>query len=110
MFDNDTSDFYMFEISSDGYAWAGIYNEGGTTITSLSDGWISTPAVNQGLNNTNILSVRAENGTLSFYVNDQFITEVQDDNLGRGNIGLFVETFDTGGATVQFDNFRISIP
>ncbi len=106
MFDNERENFYMFEISSDGYVWVGIYEEGASSYTPfLDNGWQASEAVKQGLGASNVLRVEVNNGQMTFYVNNQQVATVQDRTLSRGNIGLFVETFDEGGARVQFDNF-----
>lgn len=112
MFDNVREDFYMFEVSSDGYVWVGRYAAGGEIIDSfLEDGWLESGAVNVGLGEPNLLRVEVDNGNMTFYVNDQRVAEARDTTLREGNIGVFVETFSEGGARVQFDDFTyVSTP
>lgn len=107
MFDNEREDFYLFEISSDGYIWVGIYEGESASYTSFfDDGWAYSDVINQGLGASNVIRVEVNNGQMLFYVNDQLVTEATDSRLTRGNIGLFVETFSEGGARIQFDEFR----
>ncbi|MCA9980591.1 MAG: hypothetical protein KDD89_07160 [Anaerolineales bacterium] len=106
MFDNDRDNFYMFEVSSDGYVWVGRYEQGGEVIDAfLEDGWLQSGAVNQGLNASNLLRVEVDNGQMTFYVNDQRVASATDTSFSGGNIGVFVETFSEGGARVLFDDF-----
>ena len=62
----DTDDFYLFEISGDGFAWVGRCSDGcqGEVVPLLNDGWIESPAIQTGLNQRNQLQVRAEGPNL----------------------------------------------
>lgn len=110
MVDNDTDDFYIFEISSDGYAWIGLYRDGGSEdVTSLvGDGWIETSAVKTGLNATNVLKVEANKGLLTFWVNDEEVAQVEDNTFSSGDVAVFAETFEEGGVVIEFDNFSFT--
>ncbi len=103
---NDTNDFYVFEISSDGYAWLGWCGNGCESGQALvNGGWFQTSAVQQGLNQPNYLRVVAEGPNLVFFVNGIEIGRFTDTSLTTGDIGLFVETLGEPGAQVQFDDF-----
>jgi hypothetical protein len=108
--DDETDDFYLFEISGDGFVWIGRYLNGGDDeITPIvTDSWFDSAAVNTGLNVTNKLKVEAENANLIFYVNDQEVGRVTDDTFSKGDIGLMVRTLGAGGVHIQFDNFSVS--
>lgn len=108
--DDENDDFYLFEISGDGFAWIGRYRDGGEEEAQplIGDGWIEVNAVEQGLNATNTLRVRAESGNIIFLVNDFEIGRVTDDAFRSGDIGLMVETLGAGGVQVQFDNFTVT--
>lgn len=110
MVDNDTDDFYVFEISSDGYAWIGLYRDGGAEeVTSLvGDGWIETDAVKTGLNATNVLKVEVNQGLLTFWVNDEEVAQIEDNTFSSGDVAVFAETFEEGGVVVEFDNFSFT--
>lgn len=106
MVDNTADDFYMFEISSDGYVWIGYYDNGGETIEPLvEDGWFMSDAVKQGLNTTNTLRVEANKGDFKFYVNNEEVAQLRDFKLLEGDVGVFVETLGEGDVVIDFDNF-----
>ncbi|MBK8431176.1 MAG: hypothetical protein IPL28_07725 [Chloroflexi bacterium] len=105
--DDDTGDYYMFEISSDGYVWIGFYGGSGETVIALvEDGWFASDAVKQGLNQTNLLRVEVDSGTLEFFVNDEEVASIRDFKLLEGDVGVFIETLDEGDVRVHFDNLR----
>ena len=107
--DDEKDDFYLFKISGDGYVWIGRYHNGGAEVEPLvGEWWFESPAVLQGLDQTNRLRVAAEGANLIFYVNDQEVGRVTDDTFASGDIGLLVETLGLGGVQVQFDNFRVT--
>jgi hypothetical protein len=108
--DDENDDFYLFEISGDGYVWIGRYLNGGDDeITPIvSNSWFESTAVSAGLNVTNTLRVEAESANLIFYVNGQEVGRVTDDTFSQGDIGLMVRTLGAGGVRVQFDNFSVT--
>lgn len=107
--DNNRDDFYLFKISGDGYVWIGRYHNGGAEVEPLiGEWWFESPAVKEGLNQTNTLRVQAERANLIFFVNGQEVGRVTDDAFGSGDIGLLVETLGLGDVQVQFDNFTVS--
>ncbi len=107
--DSDTNSFYLFEVSGDGYIWVGVCQNSCEQEQALAgDGWIASDAVRQGLNATNVLRVRAEGGNLIFFVNEQEVARVTDTTLGRGDIGIMVETLGEGNVLVAFDNFTVT--
>ena len=107
---DETDDFYLFEISGDGFVWIGRYLKGGDDeITPIvSNSWFESTAVNTGLNVTNTLKVEAESANLIFYVNDQEVGRVTDGTFSKGDIGLVVRTLGAGGVHIQFDNFSVN--
>ncbi len=107
--DDSKDDFYLFKISGDGYVWIGRYHNGGAEVEPLvGEWWFESPAVLQGLDQTNTLRVAAEGANLIFYVNDQEVGRVTDDTFASGDIGLLVETLGLGGVQIQFDNFSVT--
>lgn len=106
---DDANAFYLFEVSADGFVWIGLCEEGcSEEAVLIEDGWFASEAVNEGLNVTNVLRVRAEQANLIFYVNDQEVGRVTDDSFQSGDIGLAVETLGEAGVLVAFDNFTVS--
>lgn len=108
--DDTRDDFYVFEISGDGYVWIGRYRNGGDDETTpiIGDWWFESSAINQGLGVVNRLKVDAEGANLIFYVNDQEVGRVTDTSFSQGDVGLMVETMGAGGVRVQFDNFFVT--
>jgi len=108
--DDENDDFYLFKISGDGYAWIGRYRNGGEAEAEplIGEWWFESPAIQQGLNKTNTLRVKAEGGNMIFFVNGQEVGRVTDDAFRHGDIGLMVETLGLGGVEVQFDNFTVT--
>ncbi|MCL4870057.1 MAG: hypothetical protein KJ063_13920 [Anaerolineae bacterium] len=108
---NDTDSFYLFEISGDGFVLvARCANACEDYQILIGDGWFTSDAVKQGVNNTNVLRVEAIGSSMTFFVNDQNVGTITDATLAKGDIGIFVETFSEGGVTVQFDNFKFTPP
>lgn len=105
--DPKTGDFYLFKISADGYVWIGRYKAGAEDATIIGNHWFESPAVQQGLNVTNILQARAEAGNLIFFVNGQEVGRVTDDTFATGDVGLLVQSLGEGGVRVKFDNLSV---
>lgn len=107
--DPDTNSFYLFEVSGDGYVWIGHCQDRCEEEEPLiENGWFASDAVNEGLDATNVLRVRAEGANMIFFVNDQEVGRVTDDTLESGDIGIMVETLGEGGVLVAFDNFTVT--
>lgn len=107
---NETEDFYAFQISGDGYAWIGRYHSGGDTEAApiVGSWWFESSAIKQGAGVRNNLKVRAEAGNLIFYVNDQEVGRVTDNTFERGDIGLITGSLGQGDVLIRFDNFKVS--
>lgn len=108
--DNSTDDFYLFEISSDGFVWIGWCGSGCSEVDLLvGNGWVSSSAINQGVFATNYLRLVAEGPNFIFYINDIEVGRATDNRLSEGDIGLLVEALgDSGIIIISFDNFRIT--
>lgn len=110
---NDTNDFYLLEVSGDGYVWIGRCADSCNEAEALVEGgWFQSTAVKQGVGQTNFLRVVAEGPSMAFYVNGVEVGRISDAGgavpLPAGDIGLFVETLGEGGVGVAFDNFRFT--
>lgn len=108
MVDPEALDFYLFEISGDGYVWLGRC-EGGceeNQVILVDEGWFEAPAIKQGLNEMNRLRVEVKDGNMIFYVNGTEVGRGVDTAFTAGDVGVLVETLGEGGVEVEFDNFR----
>ncbi len=106
--DSENDNFYLFEISGDGYYWIGYCQNGCETHDILvSDGWVESSIINAGINNPNTLRVELQENELIFAVNGQEVGRGVDNRaIPRGDVGLLVETLGNGGVRVAFDNLR----
>jgi hypothetical protein len=59
-----------------------------------------------GPNETNLLAVVVQNGTITLYVNGQEVTSIGDTTYTHGAIGVFAGT-NSNGADVEFSNVRV---
>jgi hypothetical protein len=108
MVDAEALDFYLFEISGDGYVWIGRCTAGceGDQAMLVDEGWFESEVIKQGLNETNRLRVEVKDGAMVFYVNGTEVGRGADRVLTEGEVGVLVETLGEGGVEVEFDNFK----
>ena len=109
---NDGSDsFYLFEISSDGYAWIGRCDNGCNTdadqVALVNEWWFETPLIKQGLGETNVLRVNAESGNMIFFHQRHSGGRVTDDALRRGRHWSVGGDAGFPNVKVAFDNFSV---
>jgi eukaryotic-like serine/threonine-protein kinase len=100
----DASDFYWFQISSDGYYSVDLYFQG-EFYTLVA--WEPSPAINQGTQATNRVRVVCEGEMFHFYVNGVHLVDVTDDTLSGGTVGLAAGTYDEPGVVIHFDNLVV---
>ena len=104
----DNNNYYVLQISGDGYA--AIYKLKDSEWTLLSGEELQySDAILQG-DATNHLHAECAGDTLSLYVNDQFLISAQDADFTTGYVGLLAGTYDTPGADIWFDNFTARQP
>lgn len=101
--------FYRFALTGNGLYMVERHNEDGTWTRLLPE-WQQAPTLQQGLNQTNHLALRADGGTFSFYLNDLLLTEVADGAYPTGNVALSAGTFGQTGLRVAFDNLVLRRP
>ncbi len=97
----DSENFYLFAISSDGMFSLGKYVD--DKWSSLVE-WESTDAIETGSGGENRLGLLAAGNEMALYVNNEELTRVQDDSFATGQIALLVGTNDEAGVEVAFDN------
>jgi hypothetical protein len=132
----EDDNYYLFLISSDGYYEVSRAINGKQKELST---WISSAAVNQGMNAVNRLRVTAKGNQFHFFINDQPVNlcipddpnaqstvnpvsgdcmggamkdSLTDDSIPNGQIGVVAKSTDTGGAGVvaAFDNLLVYAP
>lgn len=101
--------FYRFEVTSSG-DFAVERHDGSGEWERLTDGWQSSPAIRQGVNETNHLRLAAAGGTFSFYANETLLTQVVDGTYGTGAVAFDAGTFNQSELRVRFDNVVIRSP
>lgn len=104
----DSKEFYTFLISGDGFYVFTVDGAERDEPEILVD-WTESSAINKGAQ-TNHIKVAAVGGNMKYYVNDQFLGEVQDTRFRTGVVGFFAGSLDEGGVQVSFDNLVISQP
>lgn len=93
---------YAFEIGNDGLYSVQLYDG---EWQKLKD-WSSSEVIRAG--QTNRLKVIARGSSLTFFVNDEQLTTIEDDSLAEGKISLVMDMFEKGRtATVEFDNLVV---
>ena len=109
--DASVDNFYLFQVSTDGFIWIGACYAGCEDITMLvGDGWVESSDVAVGLNQRHALRVESTGGDMVFYVNDVEVGRATDTSFAEGDLGMLVETFADGGAVVEFDNLKFTPP
>jgi hypothetical protein len=98
--------FYNFNIDNSQNYWLRM-NDGGqwTTLIDLTRSAAIRP------NALNRVAVVANNGSFYFFINDQYVDEIEEDALLRGRVGMVVNLFEPGiQAEWEFDNFELREP
>jgi eukaryotic-like serine/threonine-protein kinase len=98
--------YYDFYIGQDGSYELDI-NISSNSIKSLAQG--TSSAINQGLNQTNLVTVVAQGSLIKLYVNHQLITSVTDSTYTHGQIGFDADPFGNSGhpTEVAYSNVRV---
>jgi len=104
----DTDNFYLLQISTDGYYNIAKRQAGEWTLLGTGEFEFSS-AILQG-NAVNHLRAECVGDTLRLTVNDVILTEVQDADFAGGDVGLLAGSIDEGGIEVLFDDFTVRRP
>jgi hypothetical protein len=104
----DSSNFYFFVISSDGYYGIGKV-KGGQQVLIGMESMPPSEIINQG-NASNHLQADCVGSTLALYVNGEKLTEQTDTDFSSGDVGLIAGAFDNPGTDIHFDNFVVMRP
>jgi hypothetical protein len=107
----NSENFYVFLISSDGYYAIGKYQSGSNQIEYLTgDGqYAPSDAIRTGAS-LNTIRATCIGSELTLTVNGVLLDSVEDPTFVTGDIGLAASTFEPGTLVVSFDNVRVLAP
>jgi len=100
--DTNPNKLYAFYIGQDGSYNLNLQDPSGFPL--LTSG--SNPAINRGLNQTNLIAVVAEGSTITLYVNHQPIDKVTNKTYSGGQLGVFSVPY-TQPTEVVFSNLKV---
>jgi hypothetical protein len=95
--------FYFFSLSGDGY-YALDVRENGAWRSLLE--WTKWPTIT-GDGTFNRVQVEMRGDNIRLYLDGKLLDQASDSTFSSGGLALAVNTYDTGGATVLFDNLRV---
>jgi hypothetical protein len=99
----DEGFFYIFVVNNNGFFRVSLYKNGWTELIN----WTPSPAYKRG--EANRLMVRAEGSKFDFWINDEHVGEVENNQLSEGYLGLVMEDY-LGDVVVEFDNIEVRTP
>lgn len=105
----DKSNFYFFFISSDGYYVSGKVIEDVPTYLAPADFQASTD-IQLEPTAINHLAATCAGSKMSFAINGVAVSEFEDAELKRGDVGLLAGSFDDPGVQIRFDNLVVRKP
>ncbi len=95
--------FYAFVISPRTQKWY-VLKSSPDKLEVLKEG---TDDSIQGLEAKDTLRVDAKGPTFFFHINDHLVDQVSDADYASGEVGFFVQTFDSTRAHIHFDSITI---
>jgi hypothetical protein len=98
--------FYAFTISPRTKTWY-VLKSSPTGLQVLGQG---TQDSIQGLQALDTLRVNAQGPAMSFYINGQSVGQITDADYAGGQVGFYVETFDSPKVHIHFHNITVSKP
>ncbi len=126
-------DFYLFEISSDGY-YRVLRSFNG--VQKALSTWIPSPIINQHIGATNFIRINAKGDRFQFFVNNQqvqlcipddpdgtstfpatgecvggkMLDTLVDASIPNGQLGVVAQSLDEAGVIIDFDNVVVYGP
>jgi S1-C subfamily serine protease len=101
----DVDNFYLVEISSDGFYRMGLFEN--DEWTSLVD-WTKTDLIDPGGKNSMAAEAHADRITL--FINGVQADQVYDDTFSSGLVGLVAHSLSEPYVSMGFDNVRLRVP
>lgn len=102
----DANNFYTGVISSDGFYAIMRRYQGGSMDFISSDRFEESIVINQHLD-LNLLELVCVGNQISLSVNGQLVSQVEDDAITTGDVGLLVGTISAESTDILFDNFTL---
>ncbi len=110
IFRADNLKFYYFFICQDGSFGLRKYIDGDTFILLRPGNQVSNSAssspIHQDLNTSNTIGVNAFSNSITLYINQQQITQINDSSYSHGKIGVAAESITTP-TEVKFSNAQV---
>lgn len=100
----DDENFYLFEISSDGYYSVKLMRAG-QWVNLIT--WTESEAIETGTGSQNHIKIVCQGNDFVFSVNDIYLDTVTDQAFPSGNIGLAAGTFSEPNVIIHFDNVQV---
>lgn len=99
------SNFYYFGINEQGQYALYLYNQDWSTLIDWTQSDFIQP------DEFNKITVLAEGSHFTFFINNQYLTEITDDSIKSGTVALAVElATESDQAVFQFDNIELRTP
>ena len=101
----DKNNCYWLQLTRDGQLYIGKYYKGeGQTLYA----WAPSDAIHKG-QQINKIAIAFGGGTSAIYINNRYVTSIQDSSFTTGKIGLgaFSGPGETSAVKVSFDNLVI---
>jgi hypothetical protein len=95
--------YYAFTISPRSKKWY-VLKSSPNALTVLQEG---TDDGIHDLDNDDTLRVDAQGPDFVFHINDKLVGEASDPDYTNGEVGLYVESFDTQNTHIHFDNLTV---
>jgi len=105
----DSSNYYFFVISSDGYAAIGKVDHDSQILLNKGGKMVPVTIPNADKNKYHIKAA-CVGSQLTLWVNGAKLLTAEDTTFTSGDVGLIAGTFDNGGTDILFDNFVVSRP
>jgi serine/threonine protein kinase len=104
--DSTSCQEYVFFVNQDGSYNFSVYSDCASGQTLYSNSIYSSSIFNQGLNQSNLITVIARQNTFYFYVNRQYIVNYTDSTYTSGKIGVLAHD-NTQPTEVVYTNAEV---
>ena len=104
----DPENYYVFAVDGRGRFSIWVRNSGEwIELRNAETTWTEHPTIHTSVK-SNSLTLEAYEDTLIGFINGVQVTQVQDDTISEGGIGIYLATTPQGSATIEVDSFTTS--